>query len=64
MANIACGKSIFKNKLLYLMKWKNICEKKIFHFKKNKNMIIYFLYLFSILEIFPNPQCCTLIMCY
>lgn len=47
MAKIACGKSIFKNKLLYLMKWKNICEKKIFHFKKNKNMIIYFLYLFS-----------------
>lgn len=42
------GKSIFKNKLLYLMNWKNICEKNssISRQKENKNMIIYFLYLF------------------
>lgn len=33
MANIAYGKSIFKNNLLYLMNWTNICEKKFFHFK-------------------------------
>lgn len=36
MAKIACGKSIFKNKLLYLMKWKIICEKNNLPFQEEQ----------------------------